>query len=177
MNISNIDLDKAKRWQADAKIKLDSNLSFEGFISSWITFNYFYSSFCTDNDITYQTWLKDNSRKNGDKSKLLFLVADNQFQTIYLDFKNSHSYLFDTAIDLPIIDMENRKYVPNNRNGRFKFNDLTIQEAFSILYQIRNNLIHGSKDPEKNGRDFFLSHIAGNFLIPFLKILIDKTSN
>lgn len=79
-------------------------------------------------------------------------------------------------MDLPVTDMLNEdKKVPKGKKGTIKLESLNEDEIFQVIYQIRNNLFHGSKNPEKNSRDKELAEAACEFMIPFLIDLIENT--
>ena len=50
-----------------------------------------------------------------------------------------------------------------------------MSQVFEIIYQIRNNLFHGNKDPFRNTRDKNLSQFGSKFMLSFKSVLLSYT--
>jgi hypothetical protein len=173
--LKGLDSDKMKNWvrRAEENQFVDPVYSF---ISAWIGFNYYYSTFAKANYSEFILWV-DNCHpgKKGDRVEWLYLINHRDFIPFFNNYKKQYIKSFMEEIDLPIKSMLFGNEVPDGINGKRKFSDLTLDQIFSIIYQIRNNLFHGDKDPDKNKRDNQLSEIAGKFMVPLLNELIANT--
>lgn len=141
----------------------------DAFISAWISFNHYYSTFfASENRNAFQG-------QPGDKVQWLFLIRSGQFKEFFADYRTRYPECFEVSIRLPVTNMLNGNPVPEGLQGEYKLKDLTDEQIFLTIYQIRNNLFHGEKDPTKNKRDMYLCTVAGGFLIPFLARLLTST--
>lgn len=174
--LKGLDKERLSNWIQDAEDKKESD-PVHSFIAAWIGFNYYYSTFASQNANDFNRWIRNhfNGRK-GDKAQWMFLIQHKLFRNFFNKFRETTKDIFEESVKLPIIDMLNGKSVPENREGEYKLKDLSDLELFEILYQIRNNLFHGSKDPEKNERDMKLSALASRFVLSFLRVLNESTS-
>ncbi len=180
IKLKDLEFAKMKRWVKEAKCRLKKD-PIVAFISAWISFNYYYSTFTCTNRDKFRTWYEEYFKQRlkgppGHKAKLTFLIKHKDFKQFFSDFKKRNGPIFDKSVDLPVRDMLTDKLIPENRNGAFKLENLGEEEIFKVIYQIRNNLFHGDKDPIKNRRDKELSEIAGEFMVQFLIELIDYTN-
>ncbi|MGB7532959.1 MAG: hypothetical protein WA977_08325 [Halobacteriota archaeon] len=174
LKLRDLDFKKIRNWvkRADDKQSKDPLYSF---ISAWIGFNYYYSTFAKEHRQSFIDLANKNRREQGDKSQWTFLIHDKNFIEFFDNFRNSHSKRFDEKVKLPVINMLNGKGVPEGLEGEYSLRDLNTEQIFSVIYQIRNNLFHGDKDPAKDKRDMQLSKFASKFLVPFLIELIENT--
>jgi hypothetical protein len=106
----------------------------------------------------------------------LYLIKQKEFAS-YLGIFSSEP-VYGESVDLPIINELTGQEVPEGRRGNFKWKNLSLEEIFAVLYQIRNNLFHGQKDAlnVKKERDQKLAKAASNFMVPFLRGLMESTS-
>jgi len=175
ITLKGLDFMKMRNWIKIAVDKRDSDPIFS-FISAWIGFNYYYFTFAKEHEKDFITWDKEHFHgRRGDKSQLLFLVSHDDLKKFFNKFRENNTEIFEAEVDLPIKKMIGGDPVPKNLKGRCKLKDLTIEQIFSVVYQIRNNLFHGAKDPKKNERDKTLSTFACNFIVPFLEDMIKNT--
>ena len=163
LKLEELDFKKMRNWVKKAKEEQSKDPIYS-FISAWIGFNYYYSTFA-----------KVYGQSLGGKSLWMFLIHDKNFIEFFDNFRNSHSKRFDEKVKLPVINMLNDKEVPEGLKGEYSLRDLNTEQIFSVIYQIRNNLFHGDKDPAKDKRDMQLSKFASKFLVPFLIELIENT--
>jgi hypothetical protein len=163
LKLEELDFKKMRNWVKKAKEEQSKDPIYS-FISAWIGFNYYYSTFA-----------KVHGQSLGDKLQWTFLIHDKNFIGFFDNFRNSHSKRFDEKVKLPVINMLNDKEVPEGLEGEYSLRDLNTEQIFSVIYQIRNNLFHGDKDPAKDKRDMQLSKFASKFLVPFLIELIENT--
>ena len=176
ITLKGLDFGKTKNWikRADSQQEEEPIYSF---ISAWIGFNYYYSTFAKERNEEFISWTKtENEGKTGDKSQWLYLINQDEFNKFFYDFKKLHPDVFKNTIPLPIENMLKGTKVPPNLSGEIELNNLEVGQIFSIIYQIRNNLFHGDKNPNKNKRDMQLSILASKFMVLFLKELMDSTN-
>ena len=178
IKLGGLDFERMKYWinQAEEKQATEPIYSF---ILIWIGFNYYYGTFVVDYEREFISWANTNfSGSKGDKAQLFFLVNQDCFSILYSKFKEQSPRSLDIEIKLPIINMiDKTKKVPSNYEGLHNLKTLSIEDIFNIVYQIRNNLFHGSKNIDKSKRDKELSKQAAKFMIPFLNFLFDNSSN
>ena len=179
MNITilkSLDKKRMQYWIDCAKSKQKEDQVYS-FISAWIGFNYFYSTYISENREDFIKWTNIHCNgSKGDKAQLLFLISESKFNGFFNEYKNQNMDNFKISIDLPILNMiDTFKNVPKDFKGKYKLEDLSTKQIFETIYQIRNNLFHGSKNPKKNKRDNILSLIACNFMIPFLDEVLKVT--
>jgi hypothetical protein len=138
------------------------------FISAWISFNHYYSTFAVENANRFRNWSQRHFGKvrRGDKAELLFLVHSHEFSKFFASYRKQYPQRLKSTIELPVIDMLGDKPVPEKIAGAHELSDLTNEDLFRVVYQIRNNLFHGSKDPMKVHRDHALCVTASEFMIP-----------
>ena len=65
--------------------------------------------------------------------------------------------------------------MPDGMEGEYKLADLDTEQIFQIIYQIRNNLFHGNKDPFTDRRDKSLSQFGSQVMLFFLSALLART--
>lgn len=163
-------------WLSIAGHKKDDDVVF-AFIATWVSFNYYYSTFASSNNEDFKEWAKSQRSGNyGDKSQWVYLINHPDFLNFFDSFKINFPGLFQTQIKLPVINMlDATKWVPSNISGEVALNTLSAEQIFEIVYQIRNNLFHGDKNPFKNKRDRDLTIISLNFLYPLMIELLKFT--
>jgi len=175
IELKGLDFIKMRNWIKSARDKQSNDPVFS-FISSWIGFNYYYSTFANEHKKEFILWINENfDGKKGDRAQWSFFVNHDCFNAFFSNFRINNKSLFEAQIHLPIINMLSRDQVPSSIKGKYKLKDLSDKQIFSVIYQIRNNLFHGNKDPEKDKRDKKLSTLAGDFMVPFLTALINNT--
>ena len=148
------------------------------FISAWISFNHYYSTFAVENANRFRNWSRHHfgDVRQGDKAELLFLVHSHEFSKFFASYRKQYPQRFKSTIKLPVMNMLLRdKPVPGKITGTHELSDLTKEDLFRVVYQIRNNLFHGSKDPMKVQRDHALCATASEFMIPLVAALLTGT--
>lgn len=160
-------------WLTRAKEEIDYYPPF-AFISSWIAFNHYYATFTKKHLSDYKTYVRSKfGRRGGDKAEWNFLINHSFFSTFYGNYcRNNTELLTSIKIQLPVKNVMMGRDVPNGVHGEKSLFDLTPQQTFEVIYQIRNNLFHGVKDPDKVLRDEVLTLAGAQFLIPFMDELI-----
>jgi hypothetical protein len=126
------------------------------FIYAWISFNHYYSTFAFENKEQFQGWCRRQSPKKcrpGDKAQVLFLVDSPEFTKFFDDYKQRYPEHLNFTVELPVINMLTSCPVPKDISGPRKLSELKNNDIFRVVYQIRNNLFHGDKDPGKVQRD------------------------
>ena len=76
---------------------------------------------------------------------------------------------------MPVFNVLTGKAVPDALTGTYKCADLRPEQICYIVYQIRNNLFHGSKDPFSSDRDELLSTLACDLMLPLVSSLVSAT--
>lgn len=166
---------RCRRWIIDANSKQDTDPVYS-FIASWISFNHFYGTFSSSNQVNFLVWAKDNmGGSSGDKAQLIYLITRKEFADFFSAFKAKQGELFKIEIELPVINLLNGHGVPDNIKGKYKLADLQVEQIFQVIYQIRNNLFHGNKDPFTNKRDKVLSRFGSHFMLLLLSTLLTHT--
>ncbi len=170
-----LDFKRCRNWLKRANdIKDDDPVT--AFISAWISFNHYYSTFASENDKAFHSWTQTHfNNRQGDKAQWVFLLNSSQFIKLFAEYRAKYPECFEVSIRLPVINMLNGSPVPQGIQGTHELKNLSDEQIFSVIYQIRNNLFHGSKDPIKSERDKHLCTIAGEFMIPFLARLVTNT--
>lgn len=173
--LKELNFSRSRRWIIDAKSKQGVDPVYS-FIALWISFNHFYGTYASSNRTDFLEWTKNNMGGNtGDKAQLLYLIARQEFVDFFAVFKTEQKDLFEIEIELPVINLLNEQGVPDNTKGKYRLEDLQIKQIFLIIYQIRNNLFHGNKDPFTNERDKRLSLFGSRFMLLFLSALLSHT--
>jgi hypothetical protein len=173
--LKELDFSRSRRWIIDANSKQDVD-SVYSFIASWISFNHFYGTYASSNRADFLEWAKNNMKgSSGDKAQLLYLISRKEFVDFIDNFKTEQKELFEIKVRLPIINLLNEQGVPDGIQGEYKLVDLQIEQIFLIIYQVRNNLFHGNKNPFANERDKTLSQFGSQFMLIFLSALLTHT--
>lgn len=166
---------KARRWLENARRFLETDPVY-AFVSAWIVFNYYYGTFSGVDSKSFIEWARQNaSGSDGDKAQWRYLVSQPALKTILVKYFAEGSGHPEITLDLPVINMRNGRRVPEDVSGCIRICALSPEQLFGTLYQIRNNLLHGMKDPAKDTRDLDLSKRAAEFLVPFCFFLIEQT--
>jgi hypothetical protein len=144
------------------------------YISIWIAFNHYYATH----------WLHHRSEEISrrvscgqkihikDKKAMDLLVSTSISSRIYSTLFRTNDNI---SVMLPINNDISNEKVPSDVSGKTSIKDITISQCFDILYQIRNNLFHGRKDPTKIKRDIELCEFGYQVLSRFLKRLMEHT--
>lgn len=166
---------RCRRWIIDAKAKQDTDPVY-AFIASWISFNHFYGTFASTYSEDFFEWSKKNmSGSLGDKAQLMYLIQTKEFVEFINSFMSEKQKLFSIEIKLPVINPLNKQGVPDDAKGKYKLSNLHPNQLFQVLYQIRNNLFHGDKDPFRDARDRSLSQFGSEFMLLFTSSLLLHT--
>ncbi|MGB0851433.1 MAG: hypothetical protein ACPGTP_09300 [Bacteroidia bacterium] len=157
-----VDTTKIINWNTRSETEEDPVIIF---VSSWISLNYIYSSFARCVKDEYEQWRKSEKLRNGDKSELIFFSRTKQVEELISSLKyDSKNY----EVKLPIKSgLDRRKPVPNDIEQTVNILDLNAVDLFLVVYQARNNLFHGSKDPLECERDDQLCQVLSFFLRDF----------
>jgi hypothetical protein len=169
--LKDLNFSRCRRWIIDAKSRQDIDPVYS-FIAAWISFNHFYGTYASSNRADFMKWGKN---RKGDKVQLLYLISRTEFVDFISVLKKEHKELFEIEVELPVIDLLHEEDVPAGIQGEYKLADLQIEQVFLIIYQIRNNLFHGNKDPWTNERDNTLSQFGSQFMLIFLSALLSHT--
>ncbi len=185
IHITGLDFQRIKYWLDRADASQDAD-PVTAFFSAWVSFNYYYCTFAFSREykLQFTKWKESkwpgggkDKRGDGEKSQWSFLVNSDRFQKVYSDCKVTQPYLLELTVKLPIKNMKNGRKIPSNKNCVCKVSDLSIDQVFDVLYQIRNNLFHGQKDPAKEARDLELTTFGVKFLAPFMRELLKHTDS
>lgn len=175
MELKDLDFKKMRRWVKEARCRIDEDVVF-AFIAAWIGFNYYYSTFAKVSQIDFKNWTNRHcSGSTGDKAQLLFLVNHREFLPLLSGYKAGNQGIWQMVVGVPVKNMLKNEFVPASATAPTSYSKLSNEEIFLTLYQIRNNLFHGDKDPEKDKRDKELCGSACSFLVPLLIYLVENT--
>ena len=173
--LKELNFSRSRHWILDAKSRQSADPVYS-FIASWISFNHFYGTYASSNRADFLDWTKKNMKgSSGDKAQLLYIIAKKEFVDSFGVFKTEQKKLFEIEVELPVINLLDGQGVPDVIEGKYKLADLQTKQIFLIVYQIRNNLFHGNKDPSWNTRDKRLSQVGSQFMLLFLSSLLSHT--
>jgi hypothetical protein len=174
LTATHLDAKRFKDW-LDMAAERQKNDQIFSFIAAWIAFNFYYASYSSNNHyLEFEKWRDQNGKDFGDRSQWLFLINHDEFAKKFSPIFRKHKVLQET-IDLPIYKMITKGAVPSNTKPRpYKWQELSDEDIFEVLYQVRNNLFHGEKHID-DPRDRKILEAACNFMIPFLSALISAT--
>ncbi len=138
------------------------------FIYLWISFNAFYKAYSTGNSQDYNTFLsqqsnkKDNERNQIEYIKLMFSGTLIKNQN---DIKEFYDFLQNRT------DGKKWGVIRLEKNTLIKYSDIKlVNEFLEVIYTIRNNLFHGSKNPETENDKQMLEK-SSKALLNFLSII------
>jgi hypothetical protein len=173
--LRDLNFSRCRRWIMNANSRQDVDPAYS-FIASWISFNHFYGTYASSHRTNFLEWSRNNMNGSlGDKSQLLYLISSVEFEDFIGNFKTEQKELFEIKIRLPVINVLNQQGVPAGIRGEYLLADLQAEQLFLIIYQVRNNLFHGNKDPFKNQRDKELSETGSKFMLIFMSALLSHT--
>ena len=175
ITLKGLDFTRSRNWlERAADSRADDPVG--AFIFAWISCNHYYSTFALEYAGDFHAWRKAcfNGR-SGDRAELLFLAQNQDFIEFLDTFKQLHPQRFSPPIKLPVTNMLSGSSVPANKAGVCELSDLPYDDLFLVIYQIRNSLFHGSKDPTKSVRDLCLCTTAADFMIPLVASLLSST--
>jgi hypothetical protein len=173
--LKELNFTRIRQWIIEAKNKQETDPVYS-FIAIWIGFNHFYATFADTNYKDFSEWTKKNMKgSQGDKAQLKYLIQKKEFVEFFDTFKFEQPTLLNLEITLPIINFLNKQCVPDGMKGKYKLSHLHINQLFEVIYQIRNNLFHGNKDPFRNIRDKELSQFGSEFMLLFISSLLSHT--
>lgn len=175
ITLKGLDFERSRSWlERAADFREEDPVG--AFISAWISYNHYYSTFALEYARDFAAWRKAHSNgRHGDKAELLFLVHNQDFIEFLDEHKQQCLQRLSLPIELPIINMLSGSSVPENKTGACELSDLPYNDLFLVIYQIRNNLFHGSKDPTKRNRDRILCTTAAEFMVPLVASLLSST--
>ena len=120
MKLKGIDLEKMRFWVKRAKDN-KSNDPIYSFISAWIAFNYYYSTFATEQQKEFETFAKKIFKGNlGDKAQWSFLIGHDKFDAYFNGFKERNSEIFENYVLLPVKSVISKNEVPYGISGKYK---------------------------------------------------------
>lgn len=173
--LKDLDFKRSRSWILESAKQKDTDPAYS-FIAAWISFNHYYGTFASTHKVTFGQWTKGNVNGSfGDKAQWMYLVAQSEFDVFFKAFRSKHESLFAREVDLPVENRLTEKAVPDGITGGKKLSDLTTRQLFDVVYQIRNNLFHGEKDPFTSQRDAVLTRLGGQFTLLLASSLISET--
>ncbi len=133
-----------ERWYQKG---VNENTDFtDKFMYLWVSFNAFYKAYSTGNSQSYIAFLsRQKNKNNSDRNQIeyikviftSFVIQDQK------EIKEFYRFLQNRLDSMKsgIIRLEN--------NTLKKYSDIkSVDEFLEVIYTIRNNLFHGSKNPE-----------------------------
>lgn len=157
---------RVENWHSRARADIESNAFAMSFISSWIAFNHIYGVYASHPDSTIDS-------KPGDKKQVIYFSNSTEAIELLNEVKKSQDIL-NLSIQLPVKSVLTGVCVPNCEQKNIKLVDMECPELFAVIYQVRNNLFHGSKDPSASERDEELCKCLAKFLLAFNGKFIEK---
>jgi hypothetical protein len=164
-------------WLKRAK-DLQPDDPMDAFISAWIAFNHYYSTYCARDEVREALYAHAKVRWGThfpDHKQLLFLCDQEDFKKCYRVFKKENSDLFKQEILFPIDKAESLWKFSNSWKEPTSFLSAGPRKTILALYDIRSNLFHGHKDPEDE-RDLALCRWGASMLIALLEFLASNTT-
>ncbi|MGB2518153.1 hypothetical protein [Shewanella algae] len=151
--------ERVENWHTRACVDIESNEFAMSFISSWIAFNHIYGVYASHPDSTIGS-------NPGDKKQVVYFSNSTEANELLNEVKQSQDML-NLSIQLPVISVLTGDCVPNSEQKNIKIVDMECSDLFAVIYQVRNNLFHGSKDPLASERDEELCKCLSKFLLAF----------
>ncbi|EJG1508045.1 hypothetical protein NDJ15_16340 [Vibrio parahaemolyticus] len=171
-----INVERLKNWNLRANVEYEKE-PVVSFISSWISLNHLYATHANVLKDEFIQWAKQESEqtgkgpRRGDKAELEFFATSTQTCELLSSLKSEKkSY----EVTLPIRGVLYGNSVPDETERTINILDLESVELFLVVYQVRNNLFHGSKDPLKSKRDETLCKTLAQFLLDFHNLVEKK---
>jgi len=175
ITLKGLDFTRSRNWLKKADDCREQD-PISSFIFAWISFNHYYSTHAFEYSLKFNAWRRERfGNRSGDKAELLFLIHSPDFTEFLGDYKQLHPQRLNTPIELPVYDKHGRSPVPKNVTGVQHLSDLTDEALFVVIYRVRNNLLHGSKDPMRERRDRNLCATVAEFMVPLVASLLDST--
>ncbi|MEZ9568509.1 hypothetical protein AB4242_06450 [Vibrio splendidus] len=160
------DVERINNWHLRAKVDLDSNEPAMSFISSWIALNHIYGVYANHPDSTI-------GKKPGDKQQVIYFSKSEEAHGLLEEVK-AKEHISSLLVNLLVKSVLTGTKVPNCDAVKCKLIDIECLDLFLIIYQVRNNLFHGSKDPLKSKRDEELCKCFSVFLLELNEQFIKK---
>lgn len=157
---------RVRNWHARARADIENNEFVMSFISSWIAFNHIYGVYASHPDSTIE-------RNSGDKKQVSYFSSSTEASVLLNEVKQVGNIL-NLSIQLPVRSVLNGNCVPNSEQKTINIVDMECSTLFAVIYQVRNNLFHGSKDPDSSKRDVDLCKCLSKFLLEFNEKFIEK---
>lgn len=169
--------ERVRNWHNKAIESIESD-PVSSFISSWIAFNHTYSTHASNPNGLFRHWseevgqLRFGKRLKGDKAELEFFAISEEclpiLKAVQADIESTLP-----SIKLPIRSVLYKTPVPDDTERTVNLFTLNSIDIFFTIYQIRNNLFHGSKDPRQSQRDLELCNIAAQFMNSLISKILE----
>ena len=106
----------------------------------------------------------------------MYLVERQEFIEFFDTFRSERHDVLCLEIELPVINLLSKQCIPDSIERRkYGLHELQTAQIFEVIYQIRNNLFHGGKDPFGDERDKELSRFGSEFMLRFVSNLLLHT--
>lgn len=173
--LKELNFSRCRNWLLDGARRQTEDPVYS-FIATWISFNHFYTTYAYSNLDKFRSWSNEKSDGNlMDKAQWNYLIDSKEFVQFFKEFEDRQKILFEIKVGLPIKNILFEKNIPEGYSGECKLSDLGISPLIQAIYQIRNNLFHGIKDPFQDKRDRRLSQIGCKFMLPLVCDLLIVT--
>ena len=161
-------LRNSKIWIKYLENHFDECKDYFKFAMVWMSFNSYYAS--RYNHIRGE--LNQIIEFAKDNKNLYLDLKGNELNDVLAEFKNT-GWLFDVSGD--------RSHVKNmcrnsNQEIYFQESNQSCEDFFRVMYQIRCNFFHGSKEISDNGNKKLIKW-AHKYLNIFWKKVLDRSSN
>ncbi len=157
---------RVRNWHTRACVDIESNEFAMSFISSWIAFNHIYGVYASHPDSAID-------RRSGDKKQVVYFSSSTETNELLNEVKQVED-VKSLSIELPVWSVLTGDCVPNSDQKTVKIVDMECSDLFAVIYQVRNNLFHGSKDPLDSRRDEQLCECLSKFFVAFNGKFIEK---
>lgn len=156
-----INVNRIRNWNLMARLQIDQDPAMS-FIASWIAFNHVYATYANSFKSDFEEWSGQNKNKRGDKAQVEFFASSKLAKNLLVNLnEKGKSY----ELSLPVESVLNGHKVPNTFKQSINIFELGSIDLFFVIYQVRNNLFHGSKDPFSSPRDESLCVVLADFLV------------
>jgi len=158
----------SKTWIEYLENHFDECNDYFKFAMVWMSFNSYYASRYNRTKGELNQIIKFAK----DNKSLYSSLNDNGFSNILMEFKNT-GWLFNEPGDRNCVaDMR----IGSNKKMYFKEHNQSCKDFFKVVYQIRCNLFHGSKEVSDDGNKKLIKW-AYKYLNIFWKEFLNRSNN
>lgn len=161
-------LHNSKIWIEYLESHFDECNDYFKFAMVWMSFNSYYASRYS----RIKRELNQIIEFAKDNKSFYFSLKDNEFSDILMEFKDT-GWLFNEPGDRNCVA---NMRIGSNKKVYFKEGNQSCEDFFKVVYQIRCNLFHGSKEVSDDGNKKLIKW-AYKYLNIFWKGFLDRDNN